>query len=153
VLLDRWRRRQILVVANLLRAAMVLGVAGLSAADVTGVPLYAAVLACLSVNRFFLAGLSAALPHVVTRAELVMANSVSTTTGTVVAILGGGIGFALKRLFGDGTMPAGLKLTDSRTSTTGVGSKEPAVSEQNGADNQRNRRVTLRVSRLAGGPR
>jgi MFS family permease len=102
VLLDRWRRRQILVVANLLRAAMVLGVAGLTAADVTGVPLYAAVLACLSVNRFFLAGLSAALPHVVTRDELVMANSVSTTTGTVVAILGGGIGFGLKRLFGDG---------------------------------------------------
>ena len=28
VLLDRWRRRQILVVANLVRAAMVLGVAG-----------------------------------------------------------------------------------------------------------------------------
>jgi MFS family permease len=102
VLLDRWRRRQVLVVANLLRAGMVLGVAALSAADVTGVPLYAAVLACLSVNRFFLAGLSAALPHVVTRDELVMANSVSTTTGTVVAIAGGGIGFALKKAFGDG---------------------------------------------------
>ncbi len=103
VLLDRWRRRQVLVYANLVRAGMVLGVAALSAADVTGFPLYAAVLACLSVNRFFLAGLSAALPHVVTRHELVMANSVSTTTGTVVAITGGGAGFALKRLFGDGT--------------------------------------------------
>jgi MFS family permease len=102
VLLDRWRRRQILVVANLLRSVMVLGVAGLTAADVSGVPLYTAVLACLSVNRFFLAGLSAALPHVVSRDELVMANSVSTTTGTMVAIAGGGIGFALKRLLGDG---------------------------------------------------
>jgi MFS family permease len=103
VLLDRWRRRQVLVHANSLRTAMVLGVAALSAADVTGLPLYVAVLACLSVNRFFLAGLSAALPHVVTRDELVMANSVSTTTGTVVAITGGGVGFALKKLFGDGT--------------------------------------------------
>ena len=102
VLLDRWRRRQILVVANLLRAGMVLGVAALGAGGVTGVPLYAAVLACLSVNRFFLAGLSAALPHVVARDELVMANSVSTTTGTVVAILGGGIGFGLKQLLGTG---------------------------------------------------
>ena len=45
-------------------------------------------LACLSVNRFFLAGLSAALPHVVARDELVMANAVSTTSGTVVAIIG-----------------------------------------------------------------
>ena len=32
-----------------------------------------------------------------------MANSVSTTSGTVVAITGGGIGFALKRLFGEGS--------------------------------------------------
>jgi MFS family permease len=101
VFLDRWRRRQILVVANLARAGMVLGVAALTFAGVEGVPLYAAVLACLSVNRFFLAGLSAALPHVVVRDELVMANSVSTTTGTIVALCGGGVGFALKRAFGD----------------------------------------------------
>jgi MFS family permease len=103
VLLDRWRRRQILVFSNLLRAAMVLSVGVLVAADVTGPTLYVAVLACLSVNRFFLAGLSAALPHVVVRAELVMANSVSTTSGTIVAIIGAGIGFGLKRLFGEGS--------------------------------------------------
>jgi MFS family permease len=107
VLLDRWRRRQILVVANLLRAAMVLAVAAMTFAEVTGVALYAAVLACLSVNRFFLAGLSAALPHVVTRDELVMANSVSTTTGTIVAIGGGGVGFALKNLLGEGSTADG----------------------------------------------
>src|SRR5215218_2451177 len=81
---------------------MVLGVALLTAQHVVGVPLYVAVLACLSVNRFFLAGLSAALPHVVSRAELVMANSVSTTTGTIVAILGAGAGFGLKKLLGEG---------------------------------------------------
>lgn len=102
VLLDRWRRRQVLVLANALRAVMVLGVAALSAAGTTGVALYAAVLACLSVNRFFLAGLSAALPHVVSRSELVMANSVATTSGTVVAIAGGGLGFGLTQLFGGG---------------------------------------------------
>lgn len=107
VFLDRWRRRQILVVANLLRTAMVLGVAALTFADVVGVTLYVSVLACLSVNRFFLAGLSASLPHVVTRDELVMANSVSTTTGTIVAIGGGGIGFGLKRLLGEGSTADG----------------------------------------------
>ncbi len=103
VLLDRWRRRQVLVLANLLRSVMVLGVAALTVAGVDGLPLYVAVLACLSVNRFFLAGLSAALPHVVSRDELVMANSVSTTSGTLVAIGGGGIGFGLKQLLGEGT--------------------------------------------------
>src|SRR3954470_3539343 len=103
VLLDRWRRRQILVFSNLLRSAMVLCVAALVATNVTGPTLYVAVLACLSVNRFFLAGLSAALPHVVVRDELVMANSVSTTSGTIVAILGGGLGYGLRRLLGEGS--------------------------------------------------
>ena len=102
VLLDRWRRRQVLVRANLLRAVMMLGVAVLVLAEVGGVALYALVLACLSVNRFFLAGLSAALPHVVHRAELVMANSVSTTSGTIVAILGGAVGVALRLRLGEG---------------------------------------------------
>jgi len=70
VLLDRWRRRQVLVYANLVRAGMVLGVAALSAADVTGVPLYAAVLACLSVNRFFLATAQAVVPRLVPGQDL-----------------------------------------------------------------------------------
>jgi MFS family permease len=107
VLLDRWRRRQVLVVANVLRAGMVTGVAALVFLGVDGVPLYAAVLACLSVNRFFLAGLSAALPHVVHRDELVMANSVSTTTGTIVAITGAGIGYLLRKVLGEGSTADG----------------------------------------------
>ncbi|MEP6762158.1 MAG: MFS transporter, partial [Sporichthyaceae bacterium] len=107
VLLDRWRRRQILVVSNVLRAGMVTGVAALVFGGVDGLPLYAAVLACLSVNRFFLAGLSAALPHVVHRDELVMANSVSTTTGTIVAITGAGAGFLLRKVLGEGSTADG----------------------------------------------
>jgi len=102
VLLDRWRRRQVLVRANVLRAVLVLGVAGLVLGEVNGVGLYVAVLACLSVNRFFLAGLSAALPHVVHRSELVMANSVSTTSGTIIAILGGAVGVGIRLLLGEG---------------------------------------------------
>lgn len=102
VFLDRWRRRQVLLWANVLRAGMVLVVAALIGAGVEGPVLYAAVLACLSVNRFFLAGLSASLPHVVPRHDLVMANSVSTTSGTLAAILGAGFGFLLKQVTGAG---------------------------------------------------
>ncbi len=102
VLLDRWRRRQVLVRANVLRTVMMLGITALVLAGISDVTLYACVLACLSVNRFFLAGLSAALPHVVDRPELVMANSVSTTSGTVVAILGGAVGVGLRLLLGEG---------------------------------------------------
>lgn len=102
VLLDRWRRRQILVWANLIRSVLVVAVAVLVLAGVTGPALYVVVLACLSINRFFLAGLSAALPHVVIRDELVMANSVSTTSGTIAALLGAGAGYGLRRLLGEG---------------------------------------------------
>lgn len=100
VLLDRWRRRQVLVRANLLRTAMVLGVAALVATGTVGPGLYVAVLASLSVNRFFLAGLGASLPHVVPGDQLVMANSVSPTGGTVAAIVGGGLGYGLRTLLG-----------------------------------------------------
>jgi MFS family permease len=100
VLLDKWRRRQVLVYANLVRATLVCGVAALVALRVDGLPFYATALAALSVNRFYLAALSAALPHVVTPNELVMANSVSTTSGTIAAIVGGAAGFGIRTLVG-----------------------------------------------------
>jgi len=100
VLLDKWRRRQVLVYANVVRAVLVCGVAAFVALGIGGPAFYGTALAALSVNRFYLAALSAALPHVVTRPELVMANSVSTTSGSIVAILGGGVGFAVRSLVG-----------------------------------------------------
>src|SRR4051812_23145652 len=96
VLLDVWPRRQVLLFANALRAVMVLGVSALVLAGAVGAPLYLAALACLSVNRFFLAGLGASLPHVVPRHELVMANAVSPTCGTVAALAGGGLAYLLR---------------------------------------------------------
>ncbi|KWW97846.1 MFS transporter [Carbonactinospora thermoautotrophica] len=102
VLLDRWRRRQVLVYCNLLRSAMALGVAGLVWARAPEPLFYAAVLATLGINRFFLAGLSAALPHVVAADKLVMANAVSPTSGTLVATLGAAAGFVLNQLAGAG---------------------------------------------------
>src|SRR3954470_11235806 len=96
VLLDRWRRRQILLVANLVRTVLVLGVAALVGSHQVGVTLYVAVLTCLAVNRFFLTALGAGLPHVVPRHELVMANAVSPTCGTLAALAGGGLAYLLR---------------------------------------------------------
>ncbi len=50
----------------------------------------------LSVNRFMLSALSAAVPHVTDPDRLVTANSVSSTGGTLFFALGGGLGIALK---------------------------------------------------------
>ncbi len=102
VLLDAWPRRQVLMLANALRALMVVGVAALILIGGVGIPLYLAALACLSVNRFFLAGLGASLPHVVPRHELVMANAVSPTCGTIAALLGAGAAFGLRVFLGTG---------------------------------------------------
>ncbi len=102
VVLDRWRRRQILLVSNLARTVLVLVVAALVASGDVGVLLSVLVLACLSVNRFFLAGLGASLPHVVPRDELVMANAVAPTSGTVAALLGAGSAYGVRRLLGPG---------------------------------------------------
>ena len=89
VFIDRWSRRQILVWSALLRSIFVGLVAGLMATGELGVPLYVAVLAALGVNRFFLSALSAALPHVVPKDKLVMANAVSPTAGGIMVAVGG----------------------------------------------------------------
>jgi MFS family permease len=102
VLLDRWRRRQVLLWVNAGRALAVVGTAGVLLVAGPGPPLYGLVLACLSANRFLLAGLSASLPHVVPRHELVVANSVSPTSGSAAAFGGGAVAFALRPAVGHG---------------------------------------------------
>src|SRR4051812_31560314 len=102
VLLDRWPRRQIMLVANLVRTALAVAVAVLVVHGGVGWTLSLLVLACLSVNRFFLAGLGASLPHVVRRDELVVANAVAPTSGTVAALLGAATGYAVRSAAGPG---------------------------------------------------
>ena len=92
VLLDRWSRRQVLAWANFVRVGLV----GLLAVAVHGAlrgpALFGLILVCLSVNRFLLAGLSAALPHVVRDDELVTANALTPTAGTLAFLVGLGLG-------------------------------------------------------------
>jgi MFS family permease len=110
VFIDRWSRRQIMLWSALLRS----GFAGLTALFiVTGarhLPIWLAALVVLGVNRFFLSSLSAALPHVVEDDELVMANSVSTTSGTIVAFTGGIIGIGVRLATGPGPVGSAVIL-------------------------------------------
>lgn len=102
VLLDVWQRRQILLLANAVRAVLVVLVAATILGAGVGPPVYLTALICLSMNRFFLSGLGAALPHVVPRHELVMANAVSPTCGTVATMTGAAVGFGVRELLGAG---------------------------------------------------
>ncbi|MCH0538784.1 MFS transporter [Streptomyces sp. MUM 203J] len=97
VLLDRWRRRQVLLYGNLLRALLAAGTALLILASVPDWLFYGSALSVTAVNRFVLAGLSASLPRVVDAPDrLVMANSVSPTAGTLAATAGGGMAFLVR---------------------------------------------------------
>ena len=101
VLLDRWSRQRVLVVASLIRCALVAVVAAETAGGLAGVPFYASALLVISANRFFLAALSAALPHVVEGdAQLVTANSTSTTSGSLATTAGASIALGLLGLTG-----------------------------------------------------
>lgn len=102
VFLDRWSRRQVLLYGNLVRTAVVLLVAAMTIGGRSGLDLGIVVLVALGINRFILAGLSAALPHTVDEKDLVTANAFSPTAGTLCAALGGLIGVVLRGAVGGG---------------------------------------------------
>ncbi len=83
VLLDRWDRRASLSVANLARAVLVLPSAALLWNGSQGAGFAFFALLVIAINRFFLAGLSAALPRVVDDEKLVPANALAATLGTI----------------------------------------------------------------------
>jgi len=101
VLLDRWPRRQVFLYGNLLRAAFACCTALLILGSVPDWLFYASALCVTAVNRFVLAGLSAALPRVVDSDRLVLANSLSPTAGTLAATAGGGLAFVVRLLLAD----------------------------------------------------
>ncbi len=110
VVLDRVSRRQVLLITELFRAAVGLGLAALVAAGATGareIIFYGGVLLAMSLNRFLLAALSASLPHTVAAEEYLVANSVVPTVGPAAVIIGGGVATGLRLLLG-GRVPAGV---------------------------------------------
>jgi MFS family permease len=110
VLIDRWSRRQILAVSALVRSVFAAGTAAIMATGSRGALLYVAVLLVLAVNRFFLASLSAALPHTVPEDKLIMANSVSPTVGGIMSGVGGIVALGLNAATGDTERGAAITL-------------------------------------------
>ncbi|EHB55073.1 major facilitator superfamily MFS_1 [Mycolicibacterium rhodesiae JS60] len=101
-LLDRWDRRAVLVVANLARLVLVIGVAVLLAAGATDLTVLCGALIVNGFSRFVTSGLSAALPHVVPRHQVVTMNSVATATGATATFLGANFMLLPRWLFGSG---------------------------------------------------
>lgn len=94
-LLDRWRRRQVLAVGNAVRVVLTLVLAVLMVTVGVGPAVYVLSLVTLGVNRFLLSALSAGMPRVVAREQLLVANSLTPTLGGVSSVVGGALGFVI----------------------------------------------------------
>lgn len=102
VLLDRWRRQRVLLWGNLTRAASMLPVVYFTAQGNSGMGLGVSVLAAIGINRFVLAGLSAAVPLTVPEPSLTTANAIAPTAGTMAAAVAAFLGVGLRQALGGG---------------------------------------------------
>jgi MFS family permease len=104
VAIDRVSRRQVVIVTNLARAAVTLGIAALVATGLRsgGVEtlFYVGVLVVMSLSRFLLAALSAALPHTIDATEYMVANSVVPVVGPVGLLIGVAVATPLRLILG-----------------------------------------------------
>ncbi|MDQ3406043.1 MAG: MFS transporter [Actinomycetota bacterium] len=107
-LLDRWDRRRVLVLANVVRAVLILVSAAAVVGGVSGTVLFTLALVVIGTSRFIGSGLSASLPHVVPVRNLVEANALATTLGAIVAVAGAGCAVGLRALFGENDAGSGL---------------------------------------------
>jgi MFS family permease len=87
-LMDRWDRRLVLVGANVGRLVLIAAIGTILAVGAGELPLLVGALLFNGLSRFVMSGLSASLPHVVPREQVVTMNSVATAAGAFAAFLG-----------------------------------------------------------------
>jgi MFS family permease len=97
-LLDRFSRQRAILFSNLIRAATLLVVAYFIYYEYPGPLITAVVLIAFGVNRLILAGLSAGIPLMTTPQNLISANAIAVTGGSVWVVLGGGLGLGLRKV-------------------------------------------------------
>ena len=97
-LLDRFSRQRAILFSNLTRSATLLVIAFLIYNDYNGVVITAFVLIAFGVNRLILAGLSAGIPLMTTPNNLISANALAVTGGSVWVVLGGGLGLGIRKI-------------------------------------------------------
>lgn len=99
VVADRFNRRTIMIVSDLLRALVVLGFLLVRRADQLWI-LYSLTVLQLGLSTFFEPAKTAAIPSIVSDRELVAANAISSVTWSVMLTLGAFIGGIVTGWFG-----------------------------------------------------
>ena len=101
-LMDRWDRRLVLIAANVGRLVSVTVVGICLAAGARNFLVLCGALVVNGLARFVSSGLSAALPHVVPRDQVVTMNSIASATGAVAAFLGANFMMVPRTFVGSG---------------------------------------------------
>ena len=125
-ILDRVSRQRALFFANLARSVNLLLVALFVFSGATGVALTVVVLIAFGINRLILAALSAGLPLLVESKSLITANAIAVTGGSVLVVIGGGIGVGVRALV-DGAALAGAVAPLEHDAHLGAGLLHPLL--------------------------
>ena len=96
--LDRVSRQRALVISNFSRALDLFFISLLVFTGRTGLELTILVLIAFGINRLILAATSAGLPLLVDQPNLISANAMAVTGGSVFLVLGGGLGMGLRKV-------------------------------------------------------
>ncbi|MDO5286374.1 MAG: MFS transporter, partial [Actinomycetia bacterium] len=104
IVIDRWSRRQILLLGDLTRVGLALVIGSLvmtgNRSGAVQLGIAAAALAALSLNRFVMATISAALPHTIEPEEYLSANTLMPRVGPLGVLIGGGVVLGLRSSVG-----------------------------------------------------
>ncbi|MEU6560111.1 MFS transporter [Nocardia nova] len=112
-LLDRWDRRTVLLLANVLRAVLIVVTAIGLGAGIRDTPLLLLALAVVGISRFVLAGISASLPRVLEQRWLVPMNSVLATVASGCAGAGAAAAVAIIGALGSGDFAGSVAVAGS----------------------------------------
>lgn len=96
-ILDRVSRQKAIFFSNLIRGIDLLVISFLIFQGQTGIELTVVVLVAFGINRLILAGLSAGLPLLTDQPSLISANAMAVTGGSICVVLGGGLGFGIRK--------------------------------------------------------
>lgn len=99
VIADRFSRRTIMIVSDVLRAVVVLGFLFVRRADQLWI-LYVLTVLQLGLSTFFEPAKTAVIPSIVSDRELVAANAISSVTWSIMLTLGAAIGGVITGWFG-----------------------------------------------------
>ena len=100
VYVDRWDRRRILFVCDIARGALVLTIPYAFLSQSSMLPIYAVVFLVFCFSRFYVPAKMSIIPDLVTHDNLLIANSLLTTTGMIAFVLGCALGGFLVDHFG-----------------------------------------------------